>query len=95
MRIQGPSIGQVIAGAAERGRTGATRDDGDGDSDGASVSLSSSAQALSGSDERGRAARAEKVAALRQAVAGGQSRVDRGAVADKMADEELARAGVS
>ncbi len=93
MRIQGPSVGQIVAGAAERsGRAGAARDDKDGAS--ASVQVASSAQALSGLDERSRALRAEKVATLQQALAGGRYRADRGAVAGKMADEELARAGI-
>ena len=89
MRIQGSYVGPVAVGATERsGRVGSSSNDGD-----FAVSLSASAAAISGISQASSAARAQKLDALRGAIANGSYRVDSGRLADRMADEELQRAG--
>jgi flagellar biosynthesis anti-sigma factor FlgM len=88
MRIQGSYVGPVSVGATERsGRVGSSHD---GDF---AVSLSASAAAISGISQASSAARAQKLDALRSAIASGSYRVESGRLADRMADEELQRAG--
>jgi negative regulator of flagellin synthesis FlgM len=88
MRIQGSYAGPVSIGATERSSRVGSSDDGD-----FSVNLSASATAISGISQASSAARAQKLDALRSAIANGSYRVDAGKLADRMADEELQRAG--
>jgi flagellar biosynthesis anti-sigma factor FlgM len=88
MRIQGTYVGPVEGRTTERsGRIGGSSD---GDF---AVSLSASAAAISGISQASSAARAQKLDALRSAIANGSYRVDSRRLADRMADEELQRAG--
>jgi flagellar biosynthesis anti-sigma factor FlgM len=88
MRIQGTYTGAVSGRTTERTGRLASSDDGD-----FAVNLSASAAALSGIGEASASARAQKLSSLRSAIAGGTYKVDSGRLADRMADEELQRAG--
>ena len=59
------------------------------------VQLASSVQALSGLMQAGGANRAERISRLKGQIASGTYKIDAGRIADKMADEELSRAGLS
>jgi flagellar biosynthesis anti-sigma factor FlgM len=89
MRIQGPRTDQITerpgqerAGAASRSAAGTE-----------AVKVASATSELSGLAERGRASRAEKVAHIRGQVQSGKYVVDRQKLAERMVDDELARAG--
>jgi negative regulator of flagellin synthesis FlgM len=58
-----------------------------------SVIVSPGAQVLSAAVSRGDAARSERVAAVREQVQSGTYQVDRQKLAERIADDELVRAG--
>jgi flagellar biosynthesis anti-sigma factor FlgM len=88
MRIQGTYVGAVSGRTTERSSRAGGSEDGD-----FSVNLSASAAAISGLSAASSSARAQKLDALRSAIKRGTYNVDSGRLADRMADEELQRAG--
>jgi flagellar biosynthesis anti-sigma factor FlgM len=90
MRIQGPS-----AGGTTETTVPATRAAVVDKSNGETVSVSLRAQQLASTQASGDTARAARIASLKQSVGGGGYKVDAQALGGRMADEELARAGMS
>lgn len=91
MRIQGPSVDAVDA-AAPVSRTSSVSA-GSEVAPAQSVAVAPSVQALSASQATSAAARAAKLDALKQSIGNGTYKIDRQALSERMADEELSRAG--
>jgi flagellar biosynthesis anti-sigma factor FlgM len=90
MRIQGP----YVPAAVERPGRASGVDSPKAAEHSPDVQLAASVQALSGLMHKGGAARAERIARLKDQVAAGTYKVDAGRVADQLADEEWSRAGL-
>jgi flagellar biosynthesis anti-sigma factor FlgM len=89
MRIQGPSAVNAVESTVPTTRASAVESH-----DSETVSVSLRAQQLSSTQASSQTARAAKLASLKQSVASGSYRVDKQALSGRMADEELARAGM-
>ena len=89
MRIHGLGTGSV----EERDRSKTESADKTSAKDPASVVVSQGAKDLSAAGSRAHAARAERVAQVREKVQNGTYQVDRQKLAERIADDELARAG--
>ena len=90
MRAEGPSPGGARETSAPATRAAAVDK-----SNAETVSVSLRAQQLASTQATGDTARAARIASLKQLVAGGSYKVDAQALGGRMADEELARAGMS